>query len=151
MSDPLDSTRLILPADGQRSYEELRESFREANRQRIHDRLCEDVIILRDRNGVEVARKKTGYLTDAPPGHEHRRVDDWLREGNRPPDFTEQERAAFVIPACDGLDRELRDLARDAAALSRHEGVRYPNDNPEGTSNADDELSREDSDDGTTA
>lgn len=127
------ATSIVLPADGQRSYEELREQFREENRQRIHSRLREDVIVIRDANGVEVARKKTGYLTDAPEGHEHQRLDDYIRGGGAPPELSNE----FKVIEGSALARELDDLTRDANALALHEGVIYPNANPEETSYAD--------------
>lgn len=75
------------------------------------------------KDGTVVARKKTGYLTDAAPGHEHQRVDDWLRVGNAVPEFTSE----FVIPDAPGLDRELRDLGRDARMMGEAEHVAHEN------------------------
>ena len=118
MPDPLSS---IVHSEEQGDFLELREKFREENRQRIHKMLREDEITLRAADGTIVARKKTGYLTDAPPGHEHRRVDDWKLAGGFVPEFTN----TFEIPESPGLRKELRDLDRDATALAESERVRH--------------------------
>lgn len=146
MSDPLDSTRLVLPADGQRSFEELRERYREDNRQRIHATLRKDSLVRYRKDGSVAGRIETGLMTDAPAGRDWRTVKDFMSQGGVVPEPSEE----FRVVEGAGLSRELRDLARDAAALALHEGVRYPNDNPEGTTiNAEDECST-DSDPATT-
>jgi len=116
--DPLSS---IVHSEEQGDFLELREKFREENRQRIHKMLREDEITLRATDGTVVARKKTGYLTDAPPGHEHRRVDDWKLAGGSVPAFTN----TFEIPDSPGLRKELRDLDRDVTALAESERVKH--------------------------
>jgi hypothetical protein len=118
MADPLQG---IVHSEGQSSFSELREQFREENRQRVHRLLREDEIVIRAKDGTVVARKKTGYLTDAPPGHEHQRVDDWMAAGGRVPEFSN----AFLIPDSPGLRKELRDLDRDATALAESERVSH--------------------------
>jgi hypothetical protein len=127
MSDPLQG---IVHSEEQPSFSELREQFREENRQRIHRRLREDEIVIRAKDGTVVARKKTGYLTDAPPGHEHQRVDDWMAAGGRVPEFSkefciERDSQGNLISDLRGLEKELRDLDRDATALAESERVSH--------------------------
>ena len=130
MSDPLHH---VLPADGQRTFEELREEFREANLQRIRRTLRKDSLVRYHRDGTVAGRLDTGLMTDAPVGRDWRTLRDYTSQGEAIPEFREE----FCIPESLGLDRELRDLARDASALALHEGVRYPHDNPEGNTHAD--------------
>lgn len=135
MPDPLH-----IRSERQPEFEELREQYREANRQRIHRMLREDTITFRDKDGDylldsegKIVVKKTGYLTDAPPGHEHRRLDEYIQSGGLIPEVELQTQAlaegqnidVFDIPECAGLGRELRDLERDAALMEKHEQVRY--------------------------
>lgn len=132
--------RLILPADGQRTFEEMREEYREANRQRIRRTLRKDSLVRYHKDGTVAGRLETGLMTDTPVGQDWRTTRDWSAQGNAVPEFTED----FIIPPSEGLQRELRDLARDAAALTLHEGVKYPNANPEEDNHAD-QLSTTDS------
>lgn len=131
MSDPLH--RVVLPADGQRSFEELQAEFREANRQRIRQMLRKDSLVRYRKDGAVAGRIETGLMTDAPAGRDWRTVKDFMAGGGVVPEPSDE----FRVVEGPGLERELADLVRDANALSLHEGVRYPNDNPEGTTNAD--------------
>lgn len=137
MSDPLH--RVVLPADGQRSFEELQSEFREANRQRVRATLRKDSLVRYHKDGTVAGRIETGLMTDAPAGQDWRTVKDFMSQGGSVPEPSDE----FRVIEGDGLSRELRDLARDAAALSLHEGVRYPNDNPEGDKHNADQLSSE--------
>ena len=122
MPDPLH----IVHSEEQPTFAELRNQYREANRQRIHRLLREDTITfrdaagnyLRDKDGNVVIRK-TGYLTDRPEGQDYRRLDEARAQGQVIPQFSND----FIIPDAPGLDRELRDLARDAEALCKSEGI----------------------------
>lgn len=147
MTDPLDHS-IVLPADGQRSYEELREQFREANRQRIRAMTRPDDVAIalgKDSTGNPIYQrvKLGGFRTTAPEGHIHSGFDPKVGAGMYPKfageiPNVESMPDEFVVVDSPGLDREFRDLARDAKAMQLHEGVQYPNDNPEGTTtNAD--------------
>jgi hypothetical protein len=129
VTEPLN--RIVLPSDGQRTFEELREEFREANRQRIRRMLRKDSLVRYRKDGTVAGRLETGLMTDAPAGRDWRTMKDFMIAGNAVPEFNEE----FRVVAGSGLDRELRDLLRDANALRLHEGVIYPNDNPEGDIN----------------
>jgi len=144
MSDSIQRDSIVLPADGQRSFEELREEFREANRQRIQRTLRKDSIVRYHKDGTVAGRIETGLMTDAPAGQDWRTVKDFMTAGNVVPEFTEE----FKIVEGAGLDRELRDLERDVKAVSLHEGVKYPNANPE--ENHADKLSTAEPDPPTT-
>jgi len=125
--------RIVLLVDGQRTFEELRETFREANLQRIRRTLRAHDVVRYRKDGTVAGRVVTGLMTDAPAGLDHRTVGDWRRSGGAIPEFTEE----FRVVEGAGLYRELSDLLRDANAMRLHEGVIYPNDNPEGETNAD--------------
>lgn len=151
-----DTLHHVLPADGQRSFEDLREEFREASRQRIRAMTRPDDVAIavgKDAKGNPIYQrvKLGGFRTTAEEGHIHSGFDPKAGAGMYPkfagkiPDV-ECMSDEFVITEGPGLDRELHDLTRDAAALSLHEGVRYPNDNPEGDNHNADELSTKDSD-----
>jgi hypothetical protein len=118
VSDPLH----IVHSEEQPQFAELRARYRADNQARIHRLLREDEIVLRAKDGTVVARKKTEYLTDAPPGHEHQRVDDWRAAGGVVPQFTSD----FLISDSPGLARELRDLVRDAIAMREADCVAHP-------------------------
>lgn len=128
-----DSLHHVLPADGQRTFEELRDEFREANLQRVRRTLRRDSLVRYHRDGTIASRLETGLMTDAPVGRDWRTLRDYTTQGGAIPEFRED----FRIPESPGLDRDLRDLARDASALALHEGVRYPHDAPEGNPHAD--------------
>lgn len=121
MSDPLHH---VLPADGQRTFEELREKFREVNRQRIRRMLRRDSLVRYHRDGTVAGRLETGLMTDAPEGRDWRTLRDFASQGGIVPEFRDGEE--FLIPESAGLMREIGDLLRDAAALRLHEGVIYP-------------------------
>jgi len=139
MTEPLN--RIVLPADGQRTFEELREDYREANRQRVRRTLRKDSLVRYHKDGTVAGRLETGLMTDAPAGRDWRTVKDFMTAGNAVPEFSDE----FRVMDGSGLARELRDLARDAAAIALHEGVKYPNANPEEDNHAD-QLSTTDSD-----
>lgn len=122
MNDP------IIRSEQQPSFEELRCEFREQNLKRVRQMLHKHLVILRDRHGVEVKRFSTGFSTTQPD--EHRRVDEWLAGGNRVPDFTELA-GVFDIPDSAGLDKELRDLSRDARLLHQGGDVERPHSSVE--------------------
>jgi len=134
VTEPLN--HIVLPADGQRTFDELREEFREANLQRIRRTLRKDSLVRYHKDGTVAGRLETGLMTDAPAGQDWRTVKDFMTAGNAVPEFREE----FRVVEGAGLDRELRDLTRDADVLRLHEGVQYPNDNPEGDINHADQL-----------
>jgi len=146
VSDSLQRDGIVLPADGQRSFEELRESYREANRQRIHQTLRKDSLVRYHKDGTVAGRLETGLMTDAPAGHDWRTMKDFMTAGNAVPEFTEE----FKIVEGAGLDRELDDLLRDVNTMQLHEGVKYPNANPEEDNHADTDQHSTAADDATT-
>jgi hypothetical protein len=125
--------RIVLPADGQRSFEELREAFREANRQRIRRALRKDSLVRYHKDGTVAGRVETGLMTDAPAGQDWRTVKDFMTSGGVVPEPSGE----FQVIEGPGLDRELHDLARDIEAVELYEGVKYPDGNPEEIKHAD--------------
>ena len=127
MSDPLH----IVHSEEQPTFAELRQQYRDENQKRVHAMLREDTITFRDAAGNylrdkdgNVVTRKTGYLTDRPAGQDHRRLDEARAQGQVIPQFLND----FIIPDAPGLDRELRDLARDAEALGKSEGILHPSE-----------------------
>lgn len=119
MSDPL---RLVLPADGQRSFLELQAEFRAANRERVRRMLRKDSLVRYRKDGTVAGRLEPGLMTTAPEGQDWRTTRDFLAAGGRVPEFDN----GFIVLEGAGLDKELEDLVRDANAYAMSETVTYP-------------------------
>lgn len=118
MADPL---RHVLHAE-EGDFDALRERFREDNLQRVRRMTRPHELVLRSADGSERARIATGLRTDAPAGRDERRVDEFLAQGGILLGGVSDE---FRVVEGPGLDRELRDLERDARLMEAHERVEY--------------------------
>lgn len=159
MSDPL---RRVLPADGQRTFAELREEFREANRERIRAMTRPDdvaVCVGKAEDGTPIYQrvKLGGLRTTAEEGHIHSGFNPKAGAGVYPtyaghiPNPENMPDTAVVLDADGnpalagafpelgggdrGLARELRDLARDAERYRLHDAVDYKQGDDDGPDN----------------
>lgn len=130
MADPLRHVH----SEEQLSFESLGEKYREDNLQRVRRSLHPHVLVQRNKAGEIVRTIPTGLKTDNP--FEHQRVDDWRKAGGVVPDFTDE----FIIPDSKGLQKELRDLTRDAGAMAHYEQVTYAKGDSDGNAATTDEY-----------
>lgn len=104
----------------------LRGKFRREATERLRRTLRPHDIAIRDKQGNVLKRIATGLTTDRPAGQDERRVDEWLATGGKVPDLEHMSDAFEVVDTDGKLQKELRDLARDAEALSESERVSHP-------------------------
>lgn len=101
-------------------FVELRNEFREQNRQRIREMLRKDSLVRYRKDGMVAGRLETGLMTTSTG--DWRSVKDYLSSGGTIPEFSDD----FRIAIGRGLDKELRDLTRDADLISKSDKVARP-------------------------
>jgi hypothetical protein len=121
MPNPLDP--LFPPGDKTRteakSFEELRNEYRERNRQRIRRLLRRDDLAMRDKDGRELSRISTGFSTTQPAGQDHRRLDEFLATGEAVP-TPGNEFKTLPVPQA-----KLDDLVGNVEGVLHSEQVRH--------------------------
>lgn len=121
MSDPLNILR-----EEAGDFLILREKFRREATERLRRTLRPHDIAIRGKRGNVLKRIATGLTTDRPAGQDERRVDEWLAQGGQVPDLEHMSESFGVVDTDGKLQKELRDLARDASALAESERVSHP-------------------------